>query len=376
MATPLDHQIPPSTSTVSVSIVDPGTKVRAMKTSFFVEPEILGHEFLNAPCYSFLIQHPTQNRTLVFDLGINKDWEISENPIKDRITQGMGASLTVPKHVREVLDEHGVDTKNIEAVIWSHSHFDHVGNPSNFEVSTKLIVGPGTKEDVLPGWPTKPMASFSETDIGDREVQEIDFSSSSIKISGLAAFDYFQDGSFYLLDAPGHCIGHICGLARVTSNPDSFILMGGDSVHHGGELRPHPWHPLPDSISPNPFTTLSLTPCPGELFEKLLPDGKEAPFYQPTTKTPSVHFDVPTAVETIKRLQEADAHENILIVPAHDASFLNVADFFPKTANEFMKKGWVRKTRWAWLAEFAKAVGQDENIPRQLFGDVRPLGTN
>lgn len=76
--------------------------------------------------------------------------------------------------------------------------------------------------------------------------------------------------------------------------------------------------------------------------------------------------------ETIKRLQEFDARDNILLVPVHDVAFLNVAEFFPNTANAFMEKGWVEKTRWAWLAEFAKAVGEDENIPRKLFGDARP----
>ncbi|KAI1130252.1 beta-lactamase-like protein [Nemania abortiva] len=373
MATPIDLHIPPSTSTVNVSIIEPGTFLKGMPSSMFLEPAIPGHEYLAAPCFSFLIQHPTQNRTLVFDLGIKKDWENWPKPVYEGIIEGLGATPFVPKDVREVLDEHGIDTKNIEAVIWSHSHVDHTGDVSIFEKRTKLIVGNGAKADVFPGYPTNKHASFNESEVAGHEVEEIDFSSSPLKIGGFTAVDYFADGSFYLLNTPGHCLGHICGFARVTSDPDSFILMGGDGVHHGGELRPHPWHPLPEQILPNPFDAASPTPCPGGIFDKLLPNGREAPFYKPSQKPHSVHHDVSIAEETIRGLQKIDGHDNVLIVPAHDAAFLNVADFFPKTANAFVEKGWVQKTRWAWLAAFAQAVGQDEDIPRKLFGDARPI---
>ncbi|KAI1199046.1 beta-lactamase-like protein [Nemania serpens] len=372
MASRPDLRIPHSNSTVDVSIIHTGTFFEGLKVSMFLEPDIPGHEYMTAPCYAFLIQHPTQNRTLVFDLGIRKDWKNWPKPIVDRFTNSP-AMPVVPKDVREVLDEHGFDTKSIEGIIWSHSHLDHVGDVSTFEPNTKLIVGLGTKENVFPGYPTKPHATFSESEVAGREVEEIDFSSSYLKIGGFTAIDYFADGSFYLLDTPGHCIGHMCGLARVTSNPDSFILMGGDSVHHGGELRPHPWHPLPEHISPDPFNITSHTPCLGEIFDKLLPDGKEAPFYKPSRKPAGPHFDVPTMLETIEKLQGADAHDNILFVPAHDPSFLNVAEFFPKTANAFVEKGWVRRTRWAWLTEFAKAVGQDENLPWGTIGNRPPV---
>lgn len=146
----------------------------------------------------------------------------------------------VTREVREFLNGYGIDMKKIEGVIWSRSHFDHVGDVSTFEPKTKIIVGIGSKERFFPGYTTKKAASFNESDVAGHDVEEIDFGSSSLKVGGLPAVDYFTDGTFYLLDTPGHCFGHMCGLARVTSNPDSFILMGGDAIHQGGELRPHP----------------------------------------------------------------------------------------------------------------------------------------
>ncbi|KAL7628554.1 hypothetical protein AAE478_000069 [Parahypoxylon ruwenzoriense] len=366
MANPPELNIPASTSTVDVSIVNTTGVIRALDPRRFFEPKIPGHDYLGTPCYSFFIRHPVLNRTLVFDLGMRKDFH-NWPPHMLAAFKEAGVIIIVPKHIREVLDEHGVDTKNIEAVVWSHSHFDHTGDPSTFEPSTTLIVGPGCKEKTFPGYPINPEARILETDYAGREVKGLDFSDSKIMIGRFPAIDYFGDGSFYFLDSPGHCIGHICGFARVTSNPDSFILMGGDIIHHDGELRPHHWHPLPDSISPHPFDILSPSPCPGELFEKLLRNGnKEDSFYIPAVTVPegqrAVHEDPSLALESIKKLQELDAHGNIFVVPAHDQYLLNVVDFFPKPANEFMKKGWAKKSRWMFLADFAKAVGHEGKV--------------
>ena len=48
--------------------------------------------------------------------------------------------------VAEILTENDVPLDSIEAVVWSHAHFDHTGRPSLFEPKTALIVGQGTKE--------------------------------------------------------------------------------------------------------------------------------------------------------------------------------------------------------------------------------------
>ncbi|KAH8899854.1 hypothetical protein GQ53DRAFT_740871 [Thozetella sp. PMI_491] len=352
-----DLNIPPSTATVDVSIINTTATLHGVDAGRFIEPKIQGHYELGCPCFSFLIRHPTLNRTLVFDLGIRKDWETSSTPfLVARIEKG-GYRINVEKGVREILDDHGVDTAAIEAVVWSHWHFDHVGDPSTFEPSTALIVGPGFKERVAPGYPGNPDATFFEADYQGRELRELSFEGSNIKIGRFQALDYFGDGSFYFLDSPGHAVGHICGFARVTSNPDSYIFMGGDAAHHGGEIRPSPWMPLPDSILPHPFTdSVSVPLCPGEMFDQLLPEGdRTKTFYLPSDSF-KIHYDVDATIETIKKVQEADVAENVLVVLAHDQYMLNVVEFFPAPANDFMKKGWSKESRWKFLKDFAQAV--------------------
>ncbi|KAF3016103.1 hypothetical protein E8E14_001944 [Neopestalotiopsis sp. 37M] len=379
MATPAPElNIPPSTATVNVSIINTTGTIRGVNTWRFFEPSIKGHDWLATPCFAFLIQHPTLNRSIVFDLGIKKDLENLPPPLLERFKES-GYTVDVPKHVREILDEGGVDTQSLEAVIWSHWHFDHTGNPSTFEPGTKLIVGPGCKEKIFPGYPDNPTAAFLQKDIEGREIVQLDFAQTPLAIGRFDAIDYFGDGSFYLLDSPGHAIGHVCGLARVTAggsgsdNKDSFILMGGDAVHHGGELRPHPYLPLPGTISPHPFTAAAHGTCPGELFETVLRDGRDQPFYLPAAP-PSVHYDVPEMIESIKKLQECDAHDNILVVPTHDTTFLTVADFFPLYANDFAAKGWVKQARWAFLKDFAEAVGYEGEIANPY--DFSPVVKN
>ncbi|KAI5861690.1 beta-lactamase-like protein [Durotheca rogersii] len=375
MATLPELNIPASTSTVDVSIVNTTGILRGLDPSRFFLPKIPGHDYLATPCFAFLLQHPALDRSLVFDLGMRKDyWNWPPHLLG--FFEKANVDIIAPKGIREVLDEHGVDTKRIEAVIWSHSHFDHTGDPATFEPSTALIVGPGTKEKLFPGYPANPNARFLESDYAGREVRELDFAASTLRIGQFRAIDYFGDGSFYFLDSPGHCIGHVCGFARVTSSPDSFVLMGGDVIHHDGELRPHHWHPLPDAILPHPFAPLSTTPCPGSLFDALLRDGsREEPIYLPSLEPPpgqrAVHEDPALAAATIRRLQELDAYDNILVAAAHNHYLLQVADFFPAKANGFAAAGWTRKLRWKFLADFAKAVGYEGEVT--ATGDYTPL---
>lgn len=46
----------------------------------------------------------------------------------------------------------------------SHWHLDHSGDPSTFPPTTSLIVGPGFKEFLLPGYPENPEGLILEAD--------------------------------------------------------------------------------------------------------------------------------------------------------------------------------------------------------------------
>jgi len=179
-------------------------------------------------------------------------------------------------------------------------------------------------------------------------------SAQATKVADFPAIDFFGDGSFYLLDTPGHAIGHMGALARTTTNPDTFIFMGGDLSHHGGQLRPSKHLHIPAQLS-GPSFGLQIS-HPGSSFERLLlsrTGSTETPFFLSTA--PQV-VDEEALARTRTKAQRVDAQENIWLVCAHDPVISQVADFFPASANDWKAKGWRSKTLWSFLDDFHDAV--------------------
>lgn len=72
-----------------------------------------------------------------------------------------------------------------------------------------------------------------------------------------------------------------------------------------------------------------------------------------------MNFDVKGAQESIEKMEDFDAHENVLTIFAHDQTLLDVVGFFPKeTANDWKEKGWREKGLWKFLRDFEKAVNE------------------
>lgn len=357
--------IPDSQSIVIVHVIDTTSRLR-VPSRILLEPEIKGLDTLEGPAFSFLIEHPANGRKVLFDLGMRKDWENLAPAIVGQI-RNVGTKITVDKGVADILHDGGVKPDTIEAIIWSHYHCDHIGDVSTFPKSTALVVGPDFREHLVPGYPTDKDAPIRESDYEGRPLRQIEFDDSSIMIGQFRATDYFGDGSFYLLDSPGHAVGHMCALCRTTTSPDTFIFLGGDCAHHGSEWRPTQYLPLPEEIKPSPLPALYPGACPGSLFAPLhrfhhddaAPherdiDAMTHPFCTPANG--SSHNEA-AAMESTDHMAEFDAHDNILTMIAHDNAMLNIVDLFPRgTANEWKKKGWREKGMWRFLADFQEAV--------------------
>ncbi|KAL3484514.1 hypothetical protein BJX62DRAFT_248351 [Aspergillus germanicus] len=254
-----------------------------------------------------------KERSILSDLGTPKDLVNDFPPKVAERVKGMG-TMHVEKYVSEILKENHVPLQCIEAIIWS----------------------------------------------------------SILEIGGLKALDYFGDGSFYLLSAPGHAIRHLNALARTTEK--TFIYLAGYSIHHLSELRPHPASHLPQYVplpgrghccsgasfhAIHPLTDISNVP--NYYHEPLgypssTPDT--APFFTISQKpwVETLASNIEEARDTIKAVQRFDADENIFVVAAHDASTRGILDLFPNKANDWKLNGLKEKGRWLFLSDFEEAL--------------------
>jgi hypothetical protein len=134
--------------------------------------------------------------------------------------------LRVGQGVHEVLSDAEVSLERLESVVWSHWH-DYTGDILKPSVSIKIGVGPGFKENLLAGYPADPDSALLESEYAGHEMEEINFDN-SFKIGYFNSFNFFEDGSFHLLNILGHAVGHICGLARTTEI--TFVLLGAEAL--------------------------------------------------------------------------------------------------------------------------------------------------
>jgi hypothetical protein len=108
-------EIPPSHSTVSVSIIDTTSWAYKIPCGDFFKPRFPGLDTMDICSYAFLISHERLDRHVLFDLGIRKDWE---NLVPDMVKQLEGVTVTVKKRLVDILRDEGINPSKIEAAVW------------------------------------------------------------------------------------------------------------------------------------------------------------------------------------------------------------------------------------------------------------------
>ena len=322
--------LPSGPSTVRVRLIDTHSTI-AINAQYFITPVPSTLDTLEVPTLTYLIDHPT--RRILFDLGTRHDYWTHPPAVqaswgKAKHIVGMRIDTDVPS----ILLEAGITLDSIDAIIWSHQHYDHTGDPGLFPSSTSLILHPDltTHKAYTTGYPTNPKSPIQQSALTNRTVISAPFETS---IAGFPAHDLFGDASFFLLDVPGHCRGHMCALARTRASPDSWIFLGGDVAHTAAVLRPSSAWPMPESIV-----------------------GQEAGRSSPLVGIPDVrgvaYSNVKAARDSVAKVMGLDADERVLVCLAHDGGLRQLPTVnvdLTKDLNGWREKGWKEKVRWGFL---------------------------
>lgn len=240
------------------------------------------------PSLAFLIRHPSpspsregsKTTNLVFDLGIKRNLDgytaaqalhtaqrqpvITDPDCAASLRYGAGAARV--KQQQSQYDNNGgilLDpSKDVDLVIISHVHWDHIGTPSDFSSAT-FAVGSGTQDllkngaghlypadlfnaDELPATRTvefPPIPGATEYEAGsdipkhtttpENTGAKLPLAASQWSWNRLGGFsnalDLFGDGSVYVIDSPGHLYGHVNLLTRVSES--KYVYLGGDCCH-------------------------------------------------------------------------------------------------------------------------------------------------
>ncbi|KAF4633111.1 hypothetical protein G7Y89_g5011 [Cudoniella acicularis] len=224
----------------------------------FVQPSVEGNRN-TVPSLSFLIQHKEANSgklsRIVFDLGLRRNLNKYPEGLKAHLKSRQ--PLTTSPDVSESLKLGGTSPDDIDFVILSHVHWDHIGTPSDFTKS-HFIVGNGSLELLRSGADpaTTGSHSYYEADLlppeRTTELPKAEHSTSEAtahhggkdvlanavwqKLGPLPnVIDVFSDGSLYLVDSPGHLQGHLNILAR--TGPQIWVYLAGDACHDRRLLR-------------------------------------------------------------------------------------------------------------------------------------------
>jgi glyoxylase-like metal-dependent hydrolase (beta-lactamase superfamily II) len=212
---------------------------------FFITPNDPDAKFA-VPSLCFLVQHisPEGKITrIVFDLGLRRDLTKYPESLQKHCA-GRQPMSTDPDVVKS-LAKGGLTVDDIDYVLLSHVHYDHVGMPSDLtNPKTKFIIGPGAG-DLLSGRTNLDIGSHSvfEADLlpADRTIELSSPASGQPSYNGQwqwtsfskfpDAIDFFGDGSLYIVNAPGHLPGHINMLAPGASAQGRAVYLAGDACH-------------------------------------------------------------------------------------------------------------------------------------------------
>ncbi|KAF1937901.1 hypothetical protein EJ02DRAFT_505734 [Clathrospora elynae] len=235
--------------------------------------------------WAFYILH--QGKHILWDLGLDKDRSCYTPWVNKSMLEHVN-HVGPRRTIVQQLSERRVSAVEIDTVF--HAHWDHSRPISDDFLNATAYFGPGTREACRPGhlrdqslqWDGR----FFDPNLAPRTL------------------DYFGDGSFWILDAPGHMPGNIAGAARLRQG--EWVLLGSDSI---------------------------------------------AEFRGSGNETMSLHTDLAAARDTITKIKMLEKEYGVHTALAHDASWLKKGTdrVLMSLLDDYMKEAATEKIPYDWI---------------------------
>jgi len=191
--------------------------------------------------------------------------------------------------LRQQLLEVGVSHDDISTVLFSHAHWDHCRPISKMFSNATGLFGPGTFKHCSPGHfkdeNSQCHGQFFDPELKTENCAELEGSWQRFGPFE-KAMDFFGDGSFWIMKAPGHMAGNLCAAARLETG--EWVVMASDCCHS----------------------------------RALLDGTQEYALFGDGVEKRSLHDDLRAAKDTVSRLRIAEMELGMHIVLAHDAEWI------------------------------------------------------
>jgi len=184
------------------------------------------------PVFSFLVDHPSKGKTLL-DLGLhhsfvnstsgNRGWLLGKI-VKTRMDRN--------KDVVSQLKTINVAPNDIQNIILSHLHLDHPSALPSFQSNTSVSVFVDKDELKAAKAPFSLFKGYVKSHFKDFLLQPMQYNLSVPPFDQV--WDFFTDGSLFIIKTAGHSPGHI---SVILNSEDGPILLTFDASHRETGFR-------------------------------------------------------------------------------------------------------------------------------------------
>jgi glyoxylase-like metal-dependent hydrolase (beta-lactamase superfamily II) len=203
----------PKVTSTRLYVFDCGTLVTNKPEDYNLTRDEVKDTNMGVTCY--LVIHP--KGMLIFDTGLND--RLVGRPLYENALEGY-AQIKFNTLSGQLADI-GVAPADIDYLVLSHYHWDHIGNAGDFARSTWLVYQ-GDRDRMFSG-AARANAWFSEYAALE--------TSKTVLLSG--DHDVFGDGTVVVLATPGHTEGHCSLLVRLKNTGP--VILSGDLYHYPEE---------------------------------------------------------------------------------------------------------------------------------------------